>query len=230
MRWVWPLRGLGLLVVAAATAAVVPAVRPGPAPGEPRAEPTRADRAAALLGDADYPREYEVESWSDKGADVFDPDDRPGKFDRACGELGALFPAFTGDRTGAAARAEIPPGPYEDANWDSTDYVEAVGAARGARWDPARAADVLAGCRTETSDDRTLTVTLRRLDPPGPGAVAARVTYRQGDGARVEVGVAVVPVGGQLVVLLAATLAEFDEDMFVRLAAAATEKAADHLG
>jgi hypothetical protein len=38
------------------------------------------------------------------------------------------------------------------------------------------------------------------------------------------------PVGGQLVVLVATTFTEIDEEMFTRLAAAATEKAADHLG
>lgn len=40
----------------------------------------------------------------------------------------------------------------------------------------------------------------------------------------------VVPVGGQLMVLVASSFAELDENMFARLATAAAEKAADHLG
>jgi hypothetical protein len=224
------MRGLGLVLVAAATTVVALGVRSGPQAGQPRAEPSRADRQAALLADADYPGEYEVEPFTDAGADAFEQDSAPGGFGPSCDSLGALLPAFPGDRTGAATSARVPPGPYEDANWESTDYVEAIGASRGAKWDPARAEAVLDGCDTATTEDGKVTVTVRRLDPPGPGVLAARVSYRQSDGVRIEQAHAVVPVGGQLVVLVASTFQELDEDMFTRLAAAAADKAADHLG
>jgi hypothetical protein len=230
MRWTWPLRGLGLVLVAAATAVVVLGVRSGTQTGQPRAEPSRADRQAALLADADYPGEYELEPFTDAGADAFEPDDVPRGFGPSCDGLDALVPAFPGDRTGVAMSASVPPGPYEDANWESTDYLEAIGATRDATWDPARAEAFLDGCATATTEDGKVTITVRRLDPPRPGALAARVSYRQSDGVRFEMAHAVVPVGGQLVVLYASTFDDLDEDMFTRLATAAAEKAVDHLG
>lgn len=182
MRWTWQLRAAGLVLVAAATAVVALGVRPGPQPGQPRAEPSRADRAAAMLADADYPDEYELEAFTGTGLrDDFALDELPTDFGgRDCADIGGLIPTFPADDAGVGASAQVPPGPYEDANWESTDYVEAIGAVRGARWDAARAAEIVDGCGAATTTDGELTITMRRLDPPGPGrSRSASVTGSQ---------------------------------------------------
>jgi hypothetical protein len=229
MRWTWPLRGLGLVLVAAVTTVVVLGVQE-PEKGAPRAEPSRADREAALLADADYPREYDVERQSYDGlSDALDRDDEPPALDHpACADVGDLAPAFPAELAGVSAAADVPPGPYEEANWDGVDYVESIGPARGADWDPRRAAATVDGCGMARTRGGEYTVTMRPLDPPRPGAVVTRVSLRAANGAY-EMAVAVVPVGSQLVVLLAHTFGDFDDGMFTGLVGAAVEKAAAHL-
>ena len=231
-RWVWWARGLGLVAVAAATAVIALAIQ--------HEEPDRRtprEREAALLTAGEYPPGYEV----DRLVDGVSPptataqDEYP-PFDPAtCGELLELGPRAKPGNGGVGALAGIPTSAGNLTTWTTTDYTQLIISAGEADWDAGHAARLVADCGTATAHDGEvgLTLTAQRLplsDAVGPDSVAYTVAMAQDDGIGYHTAVAVERVAGQLVVLQAATFAEFDVAEFLELATAATHKVQAELG
>jgi hypothetical protein len=153
----------------------------------------------------------------------------------ACAGLVEPTPRARAGNDGVAVWVEEPPGPYEDADWETTNYVQMIVSVADADWDGAALRALPRVCPTAAggTGENAFRVTVRRIplpEPAGPDSVALHVDLDADNGVRVQEAIAVERVGGDLVVLHAGTLADFDLDEFVRLTTAATAKAAATLG
>ena len=225
---------LGLVAVAAATGLVTFALLREP-PAPPR-EVSWQDRERALLTAHEFPDGYEYDYPPGRGVSTELEENAWAKeLPAACARLVELVPRARAGNDGVVAGASEPPGPYEDANWESTNYAQFIVSEADADWDGAALRALPHVCPTATAGtgEEAFRVTVRSVplpEPAGPDSVALHMILEGEDGLRLQQAIAVERVGGELVVLHAGTLADFDLDEFVRLTTAATAKAAAALG
>src|ERR1700742_3426576 len=123
--WGGSARVLGLVAVAATAGVGTFALLRGP-PAPPR-EGSWEDRERALLATHEYPDGYEFDSPPERGVSTEPEVNEWAKgLPEACAGLVEPTPRARAGNDGVVAWAEEPPGPYEDANWETTNYAQMI--------------------------------------------------------------------------------------------------------